>query len=626
MTKALRELTLEEADFQWDGPQQAAFDALKAAVASTPVLRYYALDEEVTLQCDASQSGLGAALMQGGQPVAYVSRALTATERRYAQIEERFAVVFACQRFDAYVYGRANVSVESDHKPLEIIMQKTLNTAPKRLQRMLLALPKYDINLRYKRGEAMFLADTLSRAYLPEVCLCDVAQECETVDHRMTLPVTKERWQQLQFASEHVPVLQQLRDVIRRGWPRQKSEVPECVRPYFDSRDELTVQDALVFKRQLLVVPASMRRELLAVAHATHLEGCMRRMRDTLYWPRMTVEVREYVSRCEVCLVHRDSPGKEPIMQHDIPARPWATVAVDLCDSNGHTLLVMSDYYSNFIEVAHLRSVTSRSVIHELAQQFARYGVLDTVMIDNGPQFASAEFAVFATKWKFEHITSSPHYPTSNGKAENTVKIVKRLFVKCRDSGESEFLALLDLRNTPTAGVGTSPAQLLMERRCKALLPVAGTLLLPRHSTDNETRGLLGNKRRQKFYADQHVTSRAAIEPGDNIRMQLPGQKRWSVGTCKRQVAPRSYNIDVDDVTYRRNRRQLVSAGEPPVRDPVEFNGSPHDDTTTLEDNGEVQCDAQSTGPEPNPALVHTPRRSGRLTHRPSHLHDYTGD
>ena len=83
------------------------------------------------------------------------------------------------------------MNVESDHKPLEIIMRKTLDAAPKRLQRMLLALQKYDINLRYKRGETMFLADMLSRAYLPEVNVCDVARECETLDHRATLPVTK---------------------------------------------------------------------------------------------------------------------------------------------------------------------------------------------------------------------------------------------------------------------------------------------------------------------------------------------------------------------------------------------------------------------------------------------------
>ena len=155
MTKPLRELTTKDVDFQWDEPQQAAFDALKAAVMTTPVLRYYNLEEEVTLQCDASQSGLGAALVQNGQPVAYASRALTSAETRYAQIEKKLlAVLFACQRFDAYVYCRANVNVERDHKPLEIIMRKTLDAAPKHLQRMLLALQKYDINLR---GETMFL-------------------------------------------------------------------------------------------------------------------------------------------------------------------------------------------------------------------------------------------------------------------------------------------------------------------------------------------------------------------------------------------------------------------------------------------------------------------------------------
>ena len=134
MTKALRDLTVKDVDFRWDEPQQAAFDALKSAVSSTPVLRYYNLEKEVTLQCDASQSGLGAALMQAGQPVAFALRALAAAETRYAQIEkELLAVLCACQRFDAYVYGRANVKVESDHKPLEMIMRKTLDAAPKRL-------------------------------------------------------------------------------------------------------------------------------------------------------------------------------------------------------------------------------------------------------------------------------------------------------------------------------------------------------------------------------------------------------------------------------------------------------------------------------------------------------------
>ena len=118
-------------DWIWDSAQQTAFEKLQEAMTRTPVLRYYSLDEEVTLQCDASQSGLGATLMQNGQPVAYASRALTPAETRYAQIEkELLAIVFACDRFDAYVYGRHLVNVETDHKPLEPIFVKPLASAP----------------------------------------------------------------------------------------------------------------------------------------------------------------------------------------------------------------------------------------------------------------------------------------------------------------------------------------------------------------------------------------------------------------------------------------------------------------------------------------------------------------
>ena len=88
---------------------------------STSVLRYYNIQEEITLQCDASQSGVGAAMMQNGQPVAYAeSRALTSAETRYAQIEKKLlVVVFACDHFDAYIYGRSRVNIEKYHKPLE---------------------------------------------------------------------------------------------------------------------------------------------------------------------------------------------------------------------------------------------------------------------------------------------------------------------------------------------------------------------------------------------------------------------------------------------------------------------------------------------------------------------------
>ena len=154
--------------------QQVALDTLKKVVSDTPVLRYYSLDEEVVLQCDASQYGLGAAVMQNGQPVAY---AMTPAETRYAQIKKEFlAIVFAVEHFVPYVYGSDKVRVESDHKPIQFIFQKPL-------QRMLLRLQKYSLQAFYKKGQHMYLVDTLSRAFLPQVNACNFSSNLEAVDH-----------------------------------------------------------------------------------------------------------------------------------------------------------------------------------------------------------------------------------------------------------------------------------------------------------------------------------------------------------------------------------------------------------------------------------------------------------
>ena len=116
ITKPLRVLTQKDIAWTWESVQQEAFEQLKKAASMTPVLCYYNLKEEVTLQCDVSQSGLGAALLQGGQPIAYASHALTSVESRYTQIEkELLSIVFGCDHFEAYIYGRDEVHIETDH-------------------------------------------------------------------------------------------------------------------------------------------------------------------------------------------------------------------------------------------------------------------------------------------------------------------------------------------------------------------------------------------------------------------------------------------------------------------------------------------------------------------------------
>jgi hypothetical protein len=133
---------------------------------TAPVLAYYDVNLPLTIQCDASSTDLGAALIQDGKPVAYASRALTAAKGRYAQIEkETFAVTFACLCFNQYTYAK-NVTVGSVHKPLEVIFKKSLIKAPKRLQRMMLFLQNYNVSIKFVKGTEMYLADTLSRTFI----------------------------------------------------------------------------------------------------------------------------------------------------------------------------------------------------------------------------------------------------------------------------------------------------------------------------------------------------------------------------------------------------------------------------------------------------------------------------
>ena len=240
----------------------------------------------------------------------------------------------------------------------------------------------------------MYLADTISRAYLTEVNALDLIPELEEIDHNQYLAVSEERLQQINHASADDPVLHQLHATICRGWLESHSDLPETLYPYYDHRDTLTVLGELVFKGQQVVVLDCLRKELMAVVHSTHIgiEGCLRQARESLYWPRMSKELREYVAKCDICLLHQTAQQKEPLMQHEVVAQPWSKIGADLCELNSRTLFVICDYYSNYIEIAKLSSVTSHSIIKEMKAVFARYGIPDIVVTDNGPQFASAEF------------------------------------------------------------------------------------------------------------------------------------------------------------------------------------------------------------------------------------------
>ena len=150
----LRVLTEKSAVFTWQSQQEEAFNTLKALITKAPVLNFYNVTEEATIQCDASDKRLGAMLLQNGQPVAFASRSLTQSEQNYAQIEKKcLATAFACKPFNQYIHGRQETTIHTDHRPLVPIFTKPIYNAPKRLQRMLLRLQKYTLKVQYCPGK-----------------------------------------------------------------------------------------------------------------------------------------------------------------------------------------------------------------------------------------------------------------------------------------------------------------------------------------------------------------------------------------------------------------------------------------------------------------------------------------
>ena len=625
MTEPLRRLEDKDVEWQWMTQHSIAFNTVKKYLTESPVLKYYNVNEEVTIQCDASETGLGAVLMQKGQPVCYASRALTDTETRYAQIEkELLAIVWSCHKFDQYIYGRDIVNVESAHEPLQAVFKKPIQQSPKRLQRMRMALQNYSLDIQYKKGRLMFIADALSRAYrlTTEDAQHDSSEvrALREVQHEDGLSVSPNRLQQFKRVTADDPEMQLLIGAIHKGWPLCRKDCPAKLVPYYDSRSELVEDGGLVYRGERLVVPQSLRADMLKEIHRSHIGigGCLRRARELLYWPRINAGVKDYVSKCSVCQSYQPEQCREELQQHEMPSRPWSKVGADIFELGPQQFLIMVDYWSNYFEVQELKRITSASVIHALKVQFARHGIPEVLVTDNGTQFSSSEFANFAETWRFEHKTSSPRYPQSNGKAENAVKVCKALLKKARADNKDPLLAFLDWRNTPSEGLGTSPVQRLMGRRTRTLLPTHTKLLEPK--VDSQTGDKLAKR---KALQEQRYNSKSQpltpLQPGQAIRMKLPGETKWSLGSCVKILPNRSYEVEVASRHYRRNRRQLRTTAETPPPPSVEEDLS-HDHPQTAKPPSTSQDAELAINPD-QPAVQL--RRSSRIKKPPAWHEDY---
>ena len=406
----LRELTKKEVQFHWDKPQQTTFQQLKDLCCKAPVLAYY-VSKEVIIQCYASNSTVGAVLLQGGRPVAYASRKLRKSELNWEPSEKEMqAIVFSTKKFREYILGKP-VVVQTDHKPLETILRKPMSIAPLRLQAMILKVSGYDLQVEYHLGKKQMLADTLSRASLDEMPLEDDELQVNMVER---ISITEAKYAQLQQNTANE--LHELYSMIQSGWPETKHEVPHIIRQYWDTRDELAVLDGVIYRGMRIVVPPTMRPAMLEIIHETHLGTvkCKQRAREALHWSGMSAQIEEKVEDCSICYDHAPAQCKEPLIPSAVPDVPWSNAASDIFTFEGENYLLLIDYYSKYIEVSRLGDMTSTGTIRALKEHFGRHGIPSKLSTDCGSQYTSKEFENFAKSYNFEHVLVSPKHPQTN--------------------------------------------------------------------------------------------------------------------------------------------------------------------------------------------------------------------
>ncbi|KAM7281464.1 uncharacterized protein ISCGN_006128 [Ixodes scapularis] len=194
----------------------------------------------------------------------------------------------------------------------------------------------------------------------------------------------------------------------------------------------------------------------------------------------MNAEIKDHISACNVWQKHAPAQQRETQKPHPRPDFPWERVGCDIQEHKNKHFLVTVDYYSNFWEVDQLNSLTSAHVIRRLKAHFARHGIPSVLITDNSSQFACEAFNEFSIDWNFEHVTSSPRYPRSNGMAESAMKTVKMLLKKADESNGDPQMAFLDHRDTPLQHMHAIPGQLLMGRRTCTCVPTTTKQLLPK--------------------------------------------------------------------------------------------------------------------------------------------------
>ena len=271
--------------------------------------------------------------------------------------------------------------------------------------------------------------------------------------------------QQIRIATQEDDELALLKHIITHGWPRNIKEVFSVIQSYWTFREELTIEDGIILKGTRIVIPAKKQETVLKLVHQRHFGPNKWKLhaKETVYWPGLNNQCEKLFLNCELCLKYSQSKHKQKhtmSLGQEIPLHPWTKLATDLFHFEDASCLLIVDNTSRFPVVHKLSSMTGHHVANNCKQVFSEYGWPD-FNSDNGPCYAADAFTSVMNAYHVNHITSSCHYPQSNGLAEKYVQIVKSLFYKAKEEGKDLFKCLMIYHNTPLSDSLQSLMQIL---------------------------------------------------------------------------------------------------------------------------------------------------------------------
>ncbi|PIO53247.1 integrase core domain protein, partial [Teladorsagia circumcincta] len=248
-------------------------------------------------------------------------------------------------------------------------------------------------------------------------------------------------------------LLRNIKSYMESGkWPK----VNPNLAPFFNRRETLSIIDGCLMMAERVVIPEELQVKVLKELHVGH-PGIVRMKkiaRSYVYWPNLDKDCEEIVRSCSRCQEYAKNPIKAPLEAWSTPTGVWQRIHVDFAGPVcGLFYMVVVDAFSKWPEIIEMTSISASQTVKELKKMFARYGIPQTIVSDNGTQFTSEQFKRMCEEGGITHVRTAPYHPQSKGQAERFVDTLKRGIKKLegeeKPSEETLNVILQAYRSTP---------------------------------------------------------------------------------------------------------------------------------------------------------------------------------